>query len=155
MGFIAEVARVTVAGITCILAVSSVVYAVSKLVPADPAIYFLLWAFVLIPLALIVIGALAARAAYYACFGPNKSIATAVIVALVSAILGMGLWLAAVRILGTPDYISLYLESVGVDRYPEFAFLLVAYALNGAIGGIVDYFISKGRQCEIRPGERR
>jgi hypothetical protein len=153
MGFIAEVAKVAGAGILCVIAVSLAIYALSSLAPAKPAVYFLLWAFVLIPLALIVVGAFAARAAYYACLGPNRSIATAVAVAMITAVAGMGLWLAAVRLAGTPDYISLYLESLGADRYPELVFLLVVYALDGAMGGIVDYFISKGRTCETRPGQ--
>ena len=95
LGFVAEEIKVAVAGILLVSLLSIATNVLSWLSPASPAIYFFLWAFVLVPIALVVIGAFGAKAAYFACMGPNRSIALSVIVALVSAIGGTVLWLLA------------------------------------------------------------
>ena len=37
--------------------------------------------------------------------------------------------------------------------YADLAPLLIVYALSGAIGGVYDYYISRGRSCEVMPGK--
>jgi hypothetical protein len=152
MGYASDVAKISLAGILSVVLVSLIAFGASRLFPAEPVLYFILWAFVLIPVALMIVGALGARAGYYACMGPNRSVITAVIVSLISALGGIALWLLAGPVTGSQDFVSLYLENLDARGYIELAFLLVVYAVSGTIGGIVDYFISKGRQCEIRPG---
>ena len=49
---------------------------------------------------------------------------------------------------GLSDFIRQYLDSVNVGS-GDLVFLLVVYGLAGAIGGIVDYFLSQGRKCDI------
>ncbi len=155
MSYIVDVAKISAAGIVSVILVSLAAFGASRLFPAEPIIYFILWAFVLVPVALMIVGALGARAGYYACMGPNRSVTTAVIVSLISALGGIALWLLASQVTGSQDFASQYLETLDARDYMELAFLLVVYALSGTIGGIVDYFISKGRVCETRPGERR
>jgi hypothetical protein len=129
--------------------VTSAVSLVGYYAPAKPAIYFILWAFVLVQAVLLVVGALAAREAYFACKGPNESILVATAAALVSAVAGIALWLWAGPATGMPDFIGQHLKSVNAGGYADFAYLMVVYALAGAIGGIVDYFVSQGRKCDI------
>jgi hypothetical protein len=151
MGLAAEEAKVAATGILSVTLVSVATYVLSRLFPASPALYFFLWAFILVPLVVMAIGALAARAAYFACLGPNKSIALSVTVALVAAIAGIGLWLLAGTRVVSPDYVSEFMRSVDSGNYFELVPLLIVYALAGAIGGVYDYYISRGRKCEIRP----
>ncbi len=144
-----DLALIVVAGIITVAILTAAVSAVSSYAPAKPAVYFILWAFVLVPIVLLIIGALAAREAYYACKGPNQSILVATVAALISAVAGTALWLWAGPVTGMQDFIGLYLKSINASGYDDFAYLLVVYALAGAIGGIVDYFLSQGRKCDI------
>jgi hypothetical protein len=155
MGFIAETARITLAGIAAVALVSLTIYLISRLFPAEPAIYFILWALVAIPATLMVIGAIVGRTAYFACLGPNKSVASSAAIALLSAAGGIALWLLlASGLLGSAGFLGPYLESLNMAGYVELAAVMVMYALAGAIGGIVDYFISRGRKCDIPAGRR-
>jgi hypothetical protein len=153
LGFVAEEIKVAVAGILLVSLLSIATNVLSWLSPASPAIYFFLWAFVLVPIALVVIGAFGAKAAYFACMGPNRSIALSVIVALVSAIGGTVLWMLASPVAVVPDSIGQYLSSREAGSYVDLAPLLIVYGLAGSIGGIYDYYISRGRPCEVRPGK--
>jgi hypothetical protein len=141
--------KVTVTGVTLIVSL------ISYNVPAKPAIYFILWAFVLVPAVLLIVGALAAREAYFACRGPNESILVATAAALISAGAGLVLWLMARPSTSMPDFIGQYMSSVSADGYSDLVYLLVVYALAGAVGGVVDYYLSQGRRCDIRNLEKR
>jgi hypothetical protein len=155
MKLMASLARTAVLGALSVALLSVVVSVISGLAPARPALYFVLLTLVLIPLPLLVIGALAARAAYFDCRGPNESIAASVAVALASALVGLAVWLLAVDALGLPDIVGPLLKTTEAGSYLEFAPLLLVYALAGSIGGVFDYFISQGRRCDIRPGEEK
>ncbi len=149
MKTLTDLASIVIAGIITVSIMTAAVSQVSYYAPAKPAVYFILWAFVLVPVVLLILGALAAREAYFACKGPNESILVATVAALVSAVAGIALWLWAGPASGMQDFIGLYLKSINVSGLDDFAYLLVVYALAGAIGGIVDYFISQGRKCDI------
>jgi hypothetical protein len=155
MKTLSDLAMIALVGIVTVTGVTLIVSLVSSYLPAKPAVYFILWAFVLIPAVLLIVGALVAREAYYACRGPNESILVATVVALVSAIAGLVLWQIARPSTSMPDFIGLYMNTVGADGYTDFAYLMVVFALAGAIGGIVDYYISQGRRCDIRNLEKR
>jgi hypothetical protein len=142
------------AGILAVGAATSAVSIMSDYAPAKPAIYFLLWAFVLIPAVMLVVGALAAREAYYACRGPNESILVSTVAAILSAVGGIVLWMLARPAAGMQDFIRHYLSSVNVAG-SDLVFLIVVYGMSGAIGGTVDYYLSQGRKCEPITGEKR
>ncbi|OPY28865.1 MAG: hypothetical protein A4E28_01252 [Methanocella sp. PtaU1.Bin125] len=149
MGFVAEEIKVAVAGILLVGLAALLANVLSRILPASSSLYFFLWAFVLVPVILLVVGAFGARAAYYACMSPNQSIALAVSAALVSAIGGTILWMLASPVAPGPDFIGEYLFNRDIGGYIELVPLLIVYALSGAIGGVYDYYISRGRQCEI------
>ncbi len=144
MGFVDIALKTTVEGVLLVLIMSFVTYAVSLAVPAKPAIYFLVWAFVAVPLALIVTGWLATRAAHAAHLGPNKSTATAVGIALASAFLGIALWMLLESFLGVPVQVQLFSASLKTYGIAELITFVVTYALAGAIGGIFHYFTLQG-----------
>ncbi len=153
LDFVAEEIKVAAIGIFLIVLVSAATNILSMLFPATWDLYFVLWALVFVPVVMLIVGALAARAAYFACMGPNRSIASSVIVSLVSAVGGTALWLLLGPAAFTPDYISQYFNGLGAGRYIDLAPLLVVYALAGSIGGVYDYYISRGRACEVKPGK--
>jgi hypothetical protein len=146
---LSDLTMIVLAGIITVAGVTAAVSLISYYAPAKPAIYFILWAFVLVPAVLLIVGALAAREAYYACRGPNESILVSTVAALISAIAGFALWLLAGPAAGMPDFVGRYMRTVNADGYSDFAYLLVVYALAGAIGGVVDYYLSQGRRCDI------
>ena len=150
MTFVGGAIKAIIAGILMVVTVSFAVYFVSRLIPANPAVYFLVWAFAAVPIALIVTGWLAAQEAYFACLGHNKSTASAVGAALISAIIGILLWFLIAPVLGVSEQMRLF--SASLDKYGplELIVILITYALAGAIGGIFHYFTLKGRKCEIR-----
>lgn len=149
MGFVAEEIKVAVAGILLVGLVSIATNVLSWLFPASSALYFLLWGFILVPVVLVAVGAFGAKAAYYACMGPNRSVALSVTVALVSAIGGTVLWMLVSPLAPAPDFIGEYIYNRGIEGYIELMPLLIVYALAGAIGGVYDYYISRGRKCDI------
>jgi hypothetical protein len=155
MKTLSDLILIVLAGIVAVAGVTSAVSLISYYAPAKPAIYFILWAFVLVPVVLLIVGALVAREAYFACRGPNESILASTVGALVSAVAGIALWLLARPAASMPDFIGKYMSTISADGYSDFAYLLVVYALAGAIGGIVDYYVSQGRRCEIMPGGRK
>jgi hypothetical protein len=151
MKTLSDLALIVLAGIVTVAGVTSAVSLISHYLPAKPAIYFLLWAFVLVPAVLLIVGALAAREAYFACRGPNELVLISTAAALVSAVAGIALWLLARPAADMPDFIGQYFGTVNAGISSDFAYLLVVYALAGAIGGIVDYYISRERKCAINP----
>ncbi|MGA9139759.1 MAG: hypothetical protein WBZ29_06020 [Methanocella sp.] len=153
MDFVAEEIKVAVIGIFLVVLVAAATDVLSRLFPAKWDLYFALWALVLVPIILLIVGALAARAAYFGCMGPNRSIALSVIVSLVSAIAGTALWLLLGPATFSSDIISRYFNSLSAGGYIDLAPLLVVYALAGSIGGVYDYYISRGRPCDVRPGK--
>jgi hypothetical protein len=153
MKTLTDLALIVISGIITVAVLTAAVSLVSSYAPAKPALYFILWGFVLVPLVSLIIGALAAREAYFACKGPNESILVSIVAAIISAVAGIALWRLAGPATGLSDFIRQYLDSVNVGS-GDLAFLLVVYGLAGAIGGIVDYYVSQGRRCEIRPGGR-
>ena len=154
MKTLSDLALIVLAGILTVAGVTAAVSLISYYAPAKPAIYFILWAFVLVPAVSLIVGALGAREAYFACRGPNESILVSTVVSLLSAIGGIVLWLLVRPAAGMQDFIGQYLKSVNVAS-ADLIFLLVVYGLAGAIGGIVDYFLSQGRKCDVRSGEKR
>ncbi len=148
MKTLTDLALIVVAGIITVALLTAAVSVASANAPAKPAVYFLLWAFILVPIVSLIIGALAAREAYYACKGPNQSILVSTVAAIISAVVGIALWRLIGPATGLSDFIRQYLDSVNVGS-GDLAFLLVVYGLAGAIGGIVDYFLSQGRKCDI------
>ncbi|WP_048198450.1 hypothetical protein [Methanocella arvoryzae] len=150
MSYPGGITKAIIAGVLMVAVVSFAVYFVSRLIPANQTVYFLAWAFGAVPLALILTGWLAAREAYFACLGPNSSTASAVGAALIAAIAGMLLWFLIAPMLGVPEQMRLFTDSL--DRYGplELIAILITYALAGAIGGIFHYFTLKGRKCETR-----
>lgn len=148
MKTLTDLALIVVAGIITVAVLTAAVSVASDYAPAKPAIYFILWAFVIVPVVTLIIGALAAREAYYSCRGPNESILVSTVAALLSAIGGIVLWMLARPVAGLADFIRQYLNSVNVGS-GDLVFLLVVYGMAGAIGGIVDYFLSQGRKCDI------
>jgi hypothetical protein len=144
-----DLVLIVVAGIITVAVLTAAVSVASYYVPAKPAVYFIPWAFVLVPVVVLIIGALAAREAYYACKGPNQSVLVSTVAALIAAVGGIALWMWAGPATGLQDFIGLYLKSVHISGYDDLPFLLVVYALAGAIGGIVDYFLPRGRKCDI------
>jgi hypothetical protein len=152
MAILSRLVQLAVMGALAVALLSAAVTAISRLVPARPAIYFILWALVLVPAAMMAIGAMAARAAYFSCKGPNESVAVSIAVALFAAAAGIGLWWFVDMASGTTGAIQEYLRTLEPGGYQDLGFLLVVYAVAGAIGGIVDYYVSWGRQCETGPG---
>lgn len=150
MNYIGGAIKAIIAGVLMVVVVSFAVYFISRLIPANPAVYFLAWAFVAVPLVLVVTGWLAAQEAYFACLGPNRSTASAVGAALISAIAGILLWTLIAPVIGVPEQMRLFSASLNQYGYIELIVFLVTYALAGAIGGIFHYFTLKGRKCEIR-----
>jgi hypothetical protein len=150
MSYPGGVIKATIAGTLMVVGVSFAVYLVSLLIPARPAIYFLAWAFMAIPLALIVTGWLAAQEAYFACLGHNRSIASAVGTALIAAIAGIALWMIIASLIGVPEQMRLFSASLSKYGYVELIVFMIAFALAGAIGGIFHYYTLKGRTCEIK-----
>jgi hypothetical protein len=148
MKTLTDLALIVVAGIITVAVLTAAISLASSYAPAKPAVYFILWAFLLVPLVSLIIGALAAREAYYACKGPNQSILVSTVAAIISAVAGIALWRLAGPATGLSDFIRQYLDSVNVGS-GDLVFLLVVYGLAGAIGGVVDYFFSQGRKCEI------
>ena len=150
MNYLGGAIKAIVAGVLLVAVASFTVYFVSRLVPANPTVYFLAWAFAAVPLALIVTGWLAAQEAYFACLGYNKSTASAVGAALIAAIVGILLWFLIAPVLGVPEQMHLF--SASLDKYGplELIVILITYALAGAIGGIFHYFTLKGRKCEVK-----
>jgi hypothetical protein len=148
MKTLTDLALIVVAGIITIAVLTAAISVISNYAPAKPAIYFILWAFVLVPVVSLIIGALAAREAYYACKGPNQSILVSTVAAIISAVAGIALWRLVGPATGLSDFIRQYLDSVNVGS-GDLVFLLVVYGLAGAIGGVVDYFLSQGRKCDI------
>ncbi|WP_424358202.1 hypothetical protein [Methanocella sp. MCL-LM] len=150
MSYPGGIIKAITAGVLMVVTVSFAVYFVSRLIPANPAVYFLAWAFAAVPLALIITGWLAAQEAYFACLGHNKSTASAVGAALIAAIVGIALWFLIAPVLGAPEQMRLFTASL--DRYGplELIVILITYALAGAIGGIFHYFTLKGRKCEVK-----
>jgi hypothetical protein len=140
MDFVTEEAKVATIGATAVFLASLAVLIVSRVAPAEPVLYFILLAFVVVPIILMVVGALAAKKAYFACLGPNKSVATATVVALISAIAGIAVWLVAGVAAGSEGYIRPYVSSLDFNGLMELAFLLVVYAVAGAIGCRDDQF---------------
>ncbi len=153
MGFVAEEIKVIAAGMLLVGIAAFLANALSRLLPAARDLYFVLWALALVPVILLFVGAFAAKAAYYACMGPNRSIALAVIAALASAIGGTLLWLLASPAAIAPDFVGPMLFGREAGSYVDLAPLLIVFALAGSIGGIYDYYISRGRSCEVRPGK--
>jgi hypothetical protein len=153
MKTLTDLALIVLAGIIAVAVVTSAVSVISDSAPAKPAIYFILWAFALVPAVMLIVGALAAREAYYACRGPNQSVLVSTVAALVSAVAGIALWRLARPAAGLSDFIRRYLDTVNVES-GDLVYLLVVYGLAGAIGGIVDYYMSPGRRCDIRPSEK-
>lgn len=150
MNYIGGAIRAIIAGVVMVVTVSFAVYFVSRLIPANPAVYFLAWAFAAVPLALIVTGWLASQEAYFACLGPNASIASAVGAALIAATAGILLWYLIAPVLGVPEQMRLFSATPGQYGPLELIVILITYALAGAIGGIFHYFTLRGRKCEIR-----
>jgi hypothetical protein len=153
LDYVTEEIKVAVIGIFLVVLVAAATNVLSRLFPATLALYFILWALVHVPIVLLIVGALGARAAYFACMGPNSSIALSVIVSLVSAIGGTAMWLLLGPATFSADIISRYFNSLGAGGYVNLAPLLIVYALAGSIGGVYDYYISRGRPCEVRPGK--
>jgi hypothetical protein len=154
MKTLTDLALIVIVGILAVAAATSAVSFMSDYAPAKPAIYFLLWAFILIPAVMLVVGALSAREAYYACKGPNQSILVSTVAAIISAVGGIVLWMLVRPAAGMQDFIRQYLTSVNVAG-SDLVFLLVVYGMSGAIGGTVDYYLSQGRKCDVKPAEKR
>ena len=154
MKTLSDLALIVLAGMLTVAGITAAVSLISYYAPAKPAIYFILWAFVLVPAVSLIVGALGAREAYFACRGPNESILVSTVVSLLSTIGGIVLWLLVRPATGMQDFIGQDLKSVNVAS-ADLIFLLVVYGLAGAIGGIVDYFLSQGRKCDVRSGEKR
>lgn len=150
MNYLGGAIKAIIAGVLMVVCVSFVVYLVSLLIPAKPVVYFLAWAFGAVPIALIVTGWLAAQEAYFACLGPNRSIASAVGAALISAIAGILLWIIIAPVIGVPEQMRLFSASMGKYDDIELIAFLITYALAGAIGGIFHYFTLQGRKCDIK-----
>jgi uncharacterized membrane protein len=149
MTILSRLIPIAVMGALAVALLSLAVNVISISAPAKPALYFILWALALIPAVLLAIGALAARASYFACRGPNESVVASIATAVVSAVAGIVLGWFAGRSFGVTGAIDEYLRALPPGSYQDLSFLLVVYALAGAIGGIVDYYLSRGRRCDI------
>ncbi len=150
MSFLKSEAEAAVVGTLMVVGVSIFIYVISVINPAKPTIYLLAWAFVAIPLVLVLTGWLAAEAAYYACLHHNRAIASAVLVTIISAIAGIGLWYFIALAIGVPEDMRLFSASLYKYGPAELGAFLIMYALNGAIGGIFHYFMLHGRECEVK-----
>ena len=148
MSFLKSEAEAAIVGTLMVVGISIVIYVISTIYPAKPIIYLLAWAFVAIPLVLVLTGWLAAEAAYYACLRHNRSIASAVLVTILSAIAGIGIWYFLAPVIGVPGQMRLFSASLNQYGPAELAAFIIMYALNGAIGGIFHYFMLHGRECE-------
>lgn len=151
MSFFGEQLKVALIGTLMVTIVSFGVYTFSQAYPAKTqAIYFIVWAFIAVPAVLVITGWMAAQAAYFAGLGPNQSIASTVVVALIAAMAGIGLWVLAAAAMGIPEHLRLF--SASLERYEaaELITMLIMCAVYGAIGGIFHYFTLPGRAYDTK-----
>lgn len=148
MTFKAEAIKITTACIALVISLAVAVFWISTQFPVKSTLLFMLWAFVAVPLLLLVTGAIVSKVAYFSCMGPNESVASAAIIGLLSTLVSIMVWIGVVKMTRISDPIGLYFRNLDMSSIFELGVLIFMYTFMSAVGGIVYYFVAHGRLCK-------
>lgn len=148
MTFRGETIKIAAVCITLVILLSGTVFMINAQFPGRSTLLFLAWAFVAVPVILLVTGAVVAKAAYYSCMGPNESVASAAVTGLISTFTGITLWVLIGTAARFNDPVSMRFGNMDFSSILELGVLVFMYTFMSAVGGVVYYFVAHGRMCK-------